>query len=482
MRRILLAAVAAVGYLLAGEPALAHTSERGFIMLLPTHLYQIGGTAAVVLSFALLIVLPPHWLKDGGCRVYTCCGVPWLLVNLLSIAAFISMIAIILAGFMGSRDPLANPLPLTLWSLVWVGLTMAHVLVGNLWRYLNPWRGAALLGGQMSARLGHPYRPPLMLPKAVATWPAVALLSAFVWLELVYPAPMDPFTLAVLGLGYAGLTLTGMAVFGAGAWWRAGELFSVFFSIVSRVALFNLAHRHCPQNPRLCLQLGVPGRALVAQPALSASLIAFIIIALASVSFDSFSRTFTWFAWNGNNPLEPPGRSAMIGANSLGLIAAPLALWLAYLSAVVLGSVLSGQRLYATRRRVNLFVVSIIPIAVGYHLAHYLPAFSVDAQHALKALSDPFALGWNLLGLSDFHVRASLLSHHHTIELFWYAQVAIIVIAHVVAVVVAHALAARDAYVMGTRLALMLGELPLTVLMAAYTLLGLWLLSTPTAG
>ena len=76
------------------------------------------------------------------------------------------------------------------------------------------------------------------------------------------------------------------------------------------------------------------------------------------------------------------------------------------------------------------FVVSIVPIAFGYHFAHYLPSFLVDAQYALKALSDPLARGWNLLGARDLHVTASFLTHHASVEIIWYAQAGAIVAAH----------------------------------------------------
>jgi hypothetical protein len=58
-------------------------------------------------------------------------------------------------------------------------------------------------------------------------------------------------------------------------------------------------------------------------------------------------------------------------------------------------------------------------------------------------------------------------------------QAAAIVAGHVLAVVVAHMLADR-LHPHGKGAAL--SQLPLTILMIAYTVLGLWLLSTPTAG
>ena len=200
-----------------------------------------------------------------------------------------------------------------------------------------------------------------------------------------------------------------------------------------------------------------------------------MVVALATVSFDGLSRTFWWLDLVGENPLEHPGRTALVGRNTLGLVGAATALLAAYAVTAAAGARWSGSSVAAALRR---FVVSIVPIAFGYHFAHYLPSFLVDAQYALKALSDPLDLGWNLLGTRDLHVTASFLTHHASVELIWYAQTAAIVAAHVAAVVVLHALAGEPRE---GRMAAIRGELPLTALMIGYTLFGLWLLSTPVA-
>ena len=124
-------------------------------------------------------------------------------------------------------------------------------------------------------------------------------------------------------------------------------------------------------------------------------------------------------------------------------------------------------------------MLSIVPIAFGYHFAHYFPTFLVDAQYALRALSDPLERGWNLFGTRDLHVRTSFLADHASIYVIWNVQVAAIVAAHVAAVLVAHILALRRHCSARTAL---VSQLPMTGLMIGYTVLGLWLLSTPVAG
>ena len=223
------------------------------------------------------------------------------------------------------------------------------------------------------------------------------------------------------------------------------------------------------------LAVTLPGARLLGIGSLSAAGVVFVVVALATVSFDGLSRTFWWLHLLGENPLEHPGRTALVGRNTLGLIGAAAGLLAAYTVSAAAGAWWSGAKAAPALRR---FVVSIVPIAFGYHFAHYLPSFLVDAQYALKALSDPLGLGWNLLGMRGFHVTASFLTHHASVEAIWYAQVGVIVAAHVAAVVALHGLAGESRE---GRLAPILSEIPLTVLMIGYTVFGLWLLSTPVA-
>ena len=45
----------------------------------------------------------------------------------------------------------------------------------------------------------------------------------------------------------------------------------------------------------------------------------FVLLTLSSVSFDGLSRTFWWLALGGINPLEYPGRTAVVDRNTFGL-------------------------------------------------------------------------------------------------------------------------------------------------------------------
>jgi hypothetical protein len=446
--------------------AFAHASDRGYVLLLPTGYYLAGGALAVAASFLVLALLPPEavdrfWRRrqplfafgDGFRTV----------VSLISFAGFAVLVA---AGLFGSRDPLSNPLPLTIWTLLWVALVLLQGVLGDLWSWLNPWHGpcrviSRLFGG----------KEPLRLPQWPGCWPAVVLFFAFAWFELIDPAPDDPARLAFAAGLYWLLSFVAMLLFGYGSWSRRGEFLTVFFAMVAQ---FAPVERKEDGRLSLCL----PGAKLLAAKPLSLSGIAFLLLALSSVSFDGLSKTFFWLGLFGVNPLEFPGRTAVMGIGSFGLVLTFVLLAAAFALAVILGQRLAGGR-HSLGHAAGLLVWSIVPIALAYHFAHYLTALLVDGQYAVAALSDPFALGWNLFGTGDMQIQAGVVAGAGSAWWLWNLQAGVIIAGHMLAVVVAHRFAWR-LHPVPARAAL--SQLPLTVLMIAYTVFGLWLLATPTAG
>ena len=452
--------------------ALAHASDRGHVLLLPTGHYLVGGALAVAASFLTLLFVVPQGLERlSAARLRLGAANGNALRLPLSIVSFTVFALLATAGYFGNRDPLSNPLPLTVWTLLWVGLTLVQGLFGNLWHWINPWYGpwrivSALLGRSLSDP------PPLRLPAWVGMWPAVALLVAFAWFELDYPAPDDPERLAwAVGL-YWLFNFAMMLAFGYERWSKRGEFLSVFFGMVSRFGIVESARKE-----GAALSLCLPGAKLAGTPALPVSGMFFLLFALASVSFDGLSRTFFWFALNGLNPLEYPGRTALIETNSIGLVASCVALAAVFLLCVFVGERLAGSR-QSLATAAGTFVWSIVPIALAYHFSHYLTALLVNGQYALATLSDPFSLGWNLFGTAHRPVSAAIAAGSEAAWVIWNAQAAAIVGGHIVAVLAAHRLAFR---LHDAPRAASLSQLPLTVLMIAYTVFGLWLLSTPTA-
>ena len=456
--------------MLLPTPAFAHASDRGHVLLLPTGYYVAGGALAVAASFLVLALLPPDTLDRFWRRrspLFTFGDGARTIVSLLSFAGFAILIA---AGLFGSRDPLSNPLPLVIWTLLWVGLALLQGLLGDLWSWLNPWYGPWRIATRLIGRRGDE-APESRLPAWLGYWPAVILFFAFAWFELIDPAPDDPARLAwAAGLYWLG-SFVAMLALGYRDWSQRAEFLTVFFAMVAR---FAIVERDEDGRLNLCW----PGAKLLAAVPLPPSGIAFLLLSLSSVSFDGLSKTFFWLGLFDINPLEFPGRTALIGIGSFGLVLTFILLAVAFMLAVVLGQRLANSR-HSFLRAAGLLVWSIVPIALAYHVAHYLTALLVDGQYAIAALSDPFALGWNLFGTADMQIEAGIAAGADSAWWLWNLQAGVIIAGHMLAVLVAHGFAWR-LHPVPTRAAL--SQLPLTLLMIAYTVFGLWLLATPTAG
>jgi hypothetical protein len=476
-RALGLAACLSVAAGLVG-PALAHTAERGFVLTLPTGLYVAGGAIVVGVSFVLVALVPAANLRLVERAVWRAGHVPEHLLTTVSLISFVATVALVLTGHYGTQDPLANPLSLSVWTIWWVGLTMAHALFGNLWSALNPWRGVYVLLGRLPGTARWVERPPLCYPDWLGYWPAILTFLGFVWFELIFTVPQNPEILAKVVAGYFLLTLLGMLLFGEALWMRHAEAFSVFFRVVSWLSpLGGRPDKEGADGPSAVF-LTLPGLGLLRVPPLAVSGVAFVLLMLSSVSFDGLSKTYWWLARIGINPLDFPGRSAVALPNTWGLLATFLALLVCYGVAVSLGHVLAGRpgRLADSLRS---DVVAIVPIALGYHFAHYLTVFLVDVQYAAITFNDPFGRDWDLFGLGHAHVTTSFLTNFEWVRVIWHGQIASVVIAHVMAVAIAHLIALRR---IGRRRSALIGQLPMTALMIAYTLFGLWLLSAPAIG
>jgi hypothetical protein len=450
----------------AAAPALAHGAERGFVMLLPTQHFVVGGALAVAVSFFAATVIPPaHFERFFGTSTlpgsFRLPRPAWT-----SLICGVLLAALILAGFNGARDPLANPLPLTIWTVWWVGIVLAHAVLGHLWLFLNPFTGLLGLAGRRA--------PLLRLPASTAYLPALLSFALFAWFQLVSPAPEDPARLAVAVAVYAVFTLAAGWLFGPEEWFRRNDPFAVYLRLLALAAPVGLT----AETNRIHVRLRVPGAGLAAEPPLPIWGMLFVLLTLAAISFDGLSQTFFWLGLGGINPLDFPGRTAVMAYNTLGLLESFALLAALFMEAVMAGWQLAG-RPGALMALMGRLVLSLIPISIAFHFAHYLPDLLVNGQYVALALNDPLFRGANLLGLEGYHVTASFLNTPRGAHTIYFVQTAAIVAGHMLSVAVAHLLLIRTG-ASGRRLLLL--EAPLAVFMVAYTAFGLWILSSPSAG
>lgn len=162
------------------------------------------------------------------------------------------------------------------------------------------------------------------------------------------------------------------------------------------------------------------------------------------------------------------------------MLAAPMvfvALYLATCYAIACCAAAGGRHdatplRQGVRRIAGLFVFTLVPIAIAYHLAHYLSFFVSAFQYLIPVASDPLGLGWDLFGTRNHFVRPAIVDARSV----WYLAVGAIVIGHVAAVYLGHLLALRE---YPDRRTALRSQLPMVALMIGYTMLSLWTIGQP---
>jgi len=441
----------------------AHASGRGLVLLLPTDIYSAFGVAAVAATVVLTALLPASLVSrifrtdEGTDSGQFAPPVPAQIV--VSTLSFLVLVLLVSLGFWGVHDPLENPLPLVIFTAWWVFAPLVQATFGDVWRWTNPWIGPVYL-----IFAGRKFRT---LPDRVGVWPAVLVIFAGGIFALTDIAPDDPSKLAVIVATYWVATLLLCSVFGP-QWLARGEGFSVFLGLVARLSPIRLGRTW----------MRFPGHRLVGAPSFGPSMAVFSVMLLAIGSFDGLDETFWWLGHLGVNPLAFSGRSGVVWQNRIGLVGSVVLLNLIFAACVWLGLALVHRRALFVGLYPKL-ALSILPIAMGYHFAHFLTSTLVNSQYLIKALNDPFETGAGFLGLPDFYVTTSFFNQHQTVQAIWLAQAGAIVVAHMLALVLSHAIALRA---LDSHRATVISQMPVATFMVLYTFFGLWLLASPVIG
>jgi hypothetical protein len=356
--------------------------------------------------------------------------------RLLGVVGLLAVLAVAFAGPAAAT----NAAVLVVWVGWWAGYTATTYLVGDSWPALNPWR---TLAGLLPARNRD-------LPD-LGAWPATAGLLGLVWLEVVSPVASDPRFLGVVVLGYTLATLAGAATFGS-AWFERVDPVSRVFRLYGWLAPV--------QRTADGLTLRVPGATLPERAGADRSEAAFIVALLWVTTFDGLVSTP---AWNG---VVRPVVAVGVPAPLVYLIST-LAGFAAFLGVYRLaaGYARGTADTYVAAAAIECrFAPALLPIAAGYHLAHYL-GYVVGLAPALAAAA--------LNPLASPALQAVVLPG-------WFGAIALalVVLAHLVAVWVAHAIA-FDLF--PGRLQPIRSQYPFVVVMIAYTATSMWIVSQPFA-
>ncbi len=199
----------------------------------------------------------------------------------------------------------------------------------------------------------------------------------------------------------------------------------------------------------------------------------FVLLLLSSVTFDGFTATPAWALLEGAlyTALTPLGASRLTVIGTLGLLAFPLTFAVLYGLFAVWMARAAGSGLPATRVAC-VFVLSLVPIAIAYHLAHYFTFLLIQGQLVIRLASDPFGFGWNLFGTARYRPDIGIVGARSA----WYTAVSAIVVGHIIAVYVAHGIAVRE---YPTRRAAIRSQVPMLILMVVYTMVSLWIIAQP---
>jgi len=345
------------------------------------------------------------------------------------------------------------------------------VLIGDVFRAFNPWRAVGrAIGGAFRAISG---QEPLhaRYPERLGRWPAAVGLVAFVWLEIIYGESggvsigLSPHTTAVASLVYTVYTLAMIAIFGTEQWCRRGEIFSVYFGMLSQLSAIEVRDG---QIGRRRIFSGAAHWATVPGS------LAMVVASIATTSFDgaqegalkdAISSTF--------NRLVDAGvglTGALRLTDSLYMLLCVVGVAAVFLIGVQGMRTVRGSPPVAKLRQG--FAHTLIPIAFAYLVAHYfsLVIFQEQAQFTYL-LSDPLGTGTtDLFGTAASGVNYTVISANA----IWYVQVGALVVGHVIALTLAHdrAVAYWGDYRQASR-----SQYWMLAVMVSFTSFGLYLLS-----
>jgi len=435
----------------------------------PRYVFFYGAAGVLVVSFVALAAL---WKKPVLAERAAGRPLPDVLQRMLMSTAlrvvagagsFALLVFLWLGALIGENSSGVNFTPTFVYVYFWVGMVLVVALFGNVWSVLSPWRAAAEGAGWIMRRLRLHDEAPFEYPERLGRWPATVLLLSFTTLELTYVNPSNPHSLALAIAIYSALTWLGAAAFGAEAWFRNGDGFSVYFQLLARISPFGrredgqLVAR--PPFSRLSISDPTPGT------------IAFVAVMLGSTFFDGFSRTSIWqnrYYDVQVHYLDNPTLADLLGQlMSVG----GLILCVAFVGTAFRLAVGGTESIAGGRGRLSQdFIDSLIPIVFVYVIAHYFSLLLYQGEVGYRLLSDPWGRGWDLFGTHGFQPNFTFLTPHT----IWYVQVAALVTGHIAGLAVAHDRAVG--LFRSPRMALWT-QYPMLVLMVLFTVGGLWVLS-----
>ena len=378
----------------------------------------------------------------------------WRTVGLL-LLAYTAMVAIF------GADLQINPIFGIFYVWLWVGVVLASILFGPVWRAISPVRtiNAALnrLRGDPDADRGAGL---FEYDEArFGYWPATIGLLAFTWMELVYihNSYLGPVRLWLAI--YLAAMLIGGQLWGS-RFYENADPFEVYSTLMSKLSIWGRTAPDAAGRTRLVVRSPLANLETIDA---RRGLVALVAVLFGTIVFDSFRDATAWLKFiQGENIVA---RHSYL-ADNLALVLFPIAVGLFFCA----GTMLTGVGDDLDRRALpGLLAPSMVPIIGGYVVAHYLSYFWEGGQATLVQMSDPFSNGANWLGTGNWSV-SYFFAYHPT--LLANIKVIAVVIGHILGVVSSH----RRAIAVLPRRHVITGQIPLLVTMIGFTVGGLYLL------
>jgi hypothetical protein len=421
---------------------------------LPFSFVVIGAGSALLISFAILVFAwrRPRFPKLAGVSMV---GLTRLLdrsaaritarVVVLAVYAWAAMALIL------GPDLLTNPIFGFVYVWMWVGLVPISLLFGQFWRATNPLR--SLHTALSAVAKIEPGQGLVTLPRRIGVWPAAVGLFGYAWLELVQPDRTTLGVLRVWAVAWLVIMVLGAIVFGQ-RWIGAADPFEAYAGTVAQLSplrrvgedlrlvnpLAGLTHWHPP-----------PGATAV------------VAALLGSTAFDSFANTTWWI-----QTVQASSVPTVLWAT--GGIAGMMIIVLLSFSAAAAWMGRYGDQPAAAYPR--LMAASLVPIVIGYAVAHYATLLIVEGQRTAINWSDPLGRGWNVFGSAEMGVNAAIFNHPGVIAGI---QLGAIVLGHIIGIITAH----EKAVALLPAEHAVRGQWPMLVVMIGYTCAGLVLLFSP---
>lgn len=476
------------------EMTMVATEDGEAVMVMggmPPWLFVTSAVLVLVLSFVIVERVGARKKGTEGFRfnllanpvVYRLVKSRWFqfIPQTLTVAA---LAFLIYAGLFGNR--IGNITPVAVWTIWWAGLVFAVALLGPVFCAICPWD---LLGRFGLRRRKAPLSLGLKVPKVLRNmWPAIILFTLLTWAELGLGVTTDPRSTAYMAIGMVVLAVAATLVLRKKAFCahlcpvgRISGMYANFAPIEIRSAdpavcktcrtqdclRGNEAGYACPtglslrvldentmctmctecvrscDKDNVAINLRPFGRDLIQKVKVRTDEAWMCVILLSLTLFHGFSMTTAWENFNPGSPSLMKWMSTNLGTPNtlnftvgmIAVIAIPIALF--ELSCWAAARMTQGSGV-TTKKIFGAYSLSLLPVALFYHLAHNLMHILMEGGALVPLLSDPLGQGADHLGTASMQI-----GHLASETTIWYMQITLILIGHLFGIVIAHRISRR---------------------------------------